>query len=306
MAGLIATPFGHTALVKRYRAKRARRRRLRKNTSQIWCDRKHAAQSDRRSTRSRGRHAPCVSRDAHIEALLLIGEIRSCSIACRLLRGVCVDFLISHELKRTAFDLIASTDGIGYLACALVLLTFCMQAMVPLRLVALLSNAAFICYGCGRQEGTRLTAGRKPKPLCRRVDRTGLNPGRVVGEKSWAISPRRRMIRSASCSCSGPPRMDARPHSSNPGPSVFAKEQGWLRGDGLSPTPSSSSGKLRVLMPPQAFATPGAQIAAGGRGIRENRKARLVGCWNGQRGMLWSAGARTGPWWRLSGIMPHT
>jgi CRP/FNR family transcriptional regulator, cyclic AMP receptor protein len=38
-------------------------------------------------------------------------------------------------------------DGIGWLASALVLATFCMRGMVPLRLTAIASNLAFIGYG---------------------------------------------------------------------------------------------------------------------------------------------------------------
>ncbi len=37
----------------------------------------------------------------------------------------------------------------GYLACALVLTTFCMRTMTRLRLVALCSNVAFLIYGFG-------------------------------------------------------------------------------------------------------------------------------------------------------------
>ena len=44
-------------------------------------------------------------------------------------------------------DVVRTTDFLGYAACALVLLTFCMQSMLPLRLVALASNFAFISYG---------------------------------------------------------------------------------------------------------------------------------------------------------------
>lgn len=39
------------------------------------------------------------------------------------------------------------TDAIEYLACSLVLATFCMQAMEPLRMVAVCSNGAFRTYG---------------------------------------------------------------------------------------------------------------------------------------------------------------
>jgi hypothetical protein len=38
-------------------------------------------------------------------------------------------------------------DSVGYLASALVLLTFCMRTMLSLRAVAICSNLAFIAYG---------------------------------------------------------------------------------------------------------------------------------------------------------------
>jgi hypothetical protein len=40
-------------------------------------------------------------------------------------------------------------DIFGYIACGLVFLTFMMKEMMPLRLVALCSNAAFLVYGLG-------------------------------------------------------------------------------------------------------------------------------------------------------------
>jgi hypothetical protein len=39
------------------------------------------------------------------------------------------------------------SDGIGHVAAALVLLTFCQMRMIPLRLTALSSNLAFFAYG---------------------------------------------------------------------------------------------------------------------------------------------------------------
>ena len=39
------------------------------------------------------------------------------------------------------------SDGIGYVAAVLVLLTFCQKQMIPLRLAALGSNLAFFSYG---------------------------------------------------------------------------------------------------------------------------------------------------------------
>jgi CRP/FNR family cyclic AMP-dependent transcriptional regulator len=44
-------------------------------------------------------------------------------------------------------DLIGSGEAIGYVASGLVFLTFCMKTMMPLRLLAIASNVAFISYG---------------------------------------------------------------------------------------------------------------------------------------------------------------
>ncbi len=38
-------------------------------------------------------------------------------------------------------------DAVGYLASALVLAAFCMKEMIPLRVVAVCSNIAFLAYG---------------------------------------------------------------------------------------------------------------------------------------------------------------
>lgn len=38
-------------------------------------------------------------------------------------------------------------DGLGFLAAGLVLVTFCMKRLVPLRIMAIASNLAFILYG---------------------------------------------------------------------------------------------------------------------------------------------------------------
>jgi len=40
-----------------------------------------------------------------------------------------------------------AVDGLGFLAAGLVLLTFCMKRLVPLRAMAITSNLAFILYG---------------------------------------------------------------------------------------------------------------------------------------------------------------
>ena len=39
-----------------------------------------------------------------------------------------------------------AVDGLGYFAASLVLATFCARSMVTLRLLAIVSNAAFIAY----------------------------------------------------------------------------------------------------------------------------------------------------------------
>ena len=41
----------------------------------------------------------------------------------------------------------SAVEAVGYLASALVLVTFCMRDMVSLRCVAIASNLAFIAYG---------------------------------------------------------------------------------------------------------------------------------------------------------------
>jgi hypothetical protein len=40
-----------------------------------------------------------------------------------------------------------AVDELGFLAAGLVLLTFCMKRLVPLRAIAITSNLAFILYG---------------------------------------------------------------------------------------------------------------------------------------------------------------
>ena len=40
-----------------------------------------------------------------------------------------------------------AVDGLGYLAAALVLATFCAKRMLPLRALAIASNIAFVAYG---------------------------------------------------------------------------------------------------------------------------------------------------------------
>jgi CRP/FNR family cyclic AMP-dependent transcriptional regulator len=43
--------------------------------------------------------------------------------------------------------MIADIDALGFFAAGLVLVTFCMKRLVPLRAMAIASNLAFILYG---------------------------------------------------------------------------------------------------------------------------------------------------------------
>ena len=53
-----------------------------------------------------------------------------------------------------------SVDGLGFLAAGLVLATFCMKRLVPLRALAITSNVTFIFYGyCA---GDRASTGSSP------------------------------------------------------------------------------------------------------------------------------------------------
>ena len=53
------------------------------------------------------------------------------------------------EELRTAGGVMRLWDAAGYLAAGLVITAFCMKGMVPLRVVALTSNVAFLVYGIG-------------------------------------------------------------------------------------------------------------------------------------------------------------
>ena len=75
-------------------------------------------------------------------------------------------------------------DATGYLASALVVMAFCMRDIVPLRLVALSSNVAFLVYG--------IALGLAPVWLLHAI----LLP--INGWRLWeAISLHRRLLGSA-------------------------------------------------------------------------------------------------------------
>jgi hypothetical protein len=73
-----------------------------------------------------------------------------------------------------------AVDALGFLASALVLATFCMKRLVPLRTVAITSNVVFITYG--------YSAGIKPVLLLH----VALLPVNVPARANDAPMPVRR------------------------------------------------------------------------------------------------------------------
>ena len=71
-------------------------------------------------------------------------------------------------------------DLIGYLASGLVLLTFTAKSMLTLRILAILSNFAFICYG---------SIGSIIPVLCLDLILLPLNVTRLVQLLSYCVRP---------------------------------------------------------------------------------------------------------------------
>jgi hypothetical protein len=53
-------------------------------------------------------------------------------------------------------------DAVGYLASVLVFAAFCMKEMIPLRVVAICSNIAFLTYGPGTGPHPNMAPARDP------------------------------------------------------------------------------------------------------------------------------------------------
>ena len=51
------------------------------------------------------------------------------------------------HLPESGLRRMTSLDGLGFLAAGLVLATFCMKRLIPLRVTAMGSNLAFMLYG---------------------------------------------------------------------------------------------------------------------------------------------------------------
>jgi hypothetical protein len=63
-----------------------------------------------------------------------------------------VDDLVSLVLSFRAWttgEVVNLCDTVGFLASGLVIAAFCMKDLIPLRLLALASNVAFLAYGIG-------------------------------------------------------------------------------------------------------------------------------------------------------------
>jgi hypothetical protein len=59
-----------------------------------------------------------------------------------------VSFVLSFRARATG-EAVSLCDVVGFLASGLVVAAFCMKDLVPLRLMALASNVAFLVYGIG-------------------------------------------------------------------------------------------------------------------------------------------------------------
>jgi hypothetical protein len=75
---------------------------------------------------------------------------------------------------------VSIVEGVGYLASALVLATFCMRDMVALRCMAIASNLAFIGYGVLADLGPVLVLHLLLLPV---------NVGRLAGSRKSTSTP---------------------------------------------------------------------------------------------------------------------
>ncbi len=94
--------------------------------------------------------------------------------------------------QKTA-EFLFSADSFGYVASFLVLATFCMRRMVPLRIVAIFSNIAFLDYGLslGLKPVAFLHGLLLPINICRLAQAYGLN---FYGALEFLCASRRPMV----------------------------------------------------------------------------------------------------------------
>ena len=135
--------------------------------------RAHAAATHRPSCTGRERHAP--SRDEP-------ATLRSASA-------------IARSRRMWVGSAMSTVELVGYLASALVFATFCMRAMLALRLIAIASNVAFIVYGHlgGLTPIVLLHAGLLPLNAWR-LYRT-LRPQDKIGRATPGAGPSMKFLR---------------------------------------------------------------------------------------------------------------
>jgi CRP/FNR family transcriptional regulator, cyclic AMP receptor protein len=82
-------------------------------------------------------------------------------------------------------------DGLGFVAAGLVLATFCMKRLVPLRAMAITSNLAFILYGysAGIEPVLVLHLILLPVNVIRLLEALRLSPPAIPRAARRAFSP---------------------------------------------------------------------------------------------------------------------
>ena len=89
-------------------------------------------------------------------------------------------------------------DFVGYLAALMVLATFCMDTIVPLRGLAIASNVLFILYGHRRTALSRASSSRRAASGQHRKDRSAEAASatrRRQADKRGPAAPRRAIAR---------------------------------------------------------------------------------------------------------------
>ena len=78
-------------------------------------------------------------------------------------------------------------DALGFVAAGLVLGTFCMKRLVPLRAMAIASNLAFILYGCaaGIEPVLVLHLVLLPVNVMRLLEALGIGLSAVCAATRW-------------------------------------------------------------------------------------------------------------------------
>jgi hypothetical protein len=102
-------------------------------------------------------------------------------------------------------------DFVGYLAALMVLATFCMDTIVPLRGLAIASNVLFILYGHRRTALSRASSSRRAASGQHRKDRPAAAASatrRRQANRRGPAAPRRAIARLDFAAGSSPPMKD--------------------------------------------------------------------------------------------------